>query len=115
MRRRMGRPAARQGQPAPRLAPALALALAPTGCAAPPSPPALRIQVLGHQYWWEVLYPDQGVRTANELHIPAGRVVELRLSSADVIHSFWVPQLAGKTDLVSGHENRTWIKADRAG
>ncbi len=60
---------------------------------------AMQIEVIGHRYWWEVRYPDSGVTTANEIHVPAGRPVSLRLSSADVIHSFWVPQLGGKRDL----------------
>lgn len=61
---------------------------------------ALTVEVIGHQWWWEFRYPDAGVVTANELHIPVGRPVELTLSSADVIHSFWVPRLGGKRDLM---------------
>jgi cytochrome c oxidase subunit 2 len=57
------------------------------------------VEVVGHQYWWEFRYPDNGVVTANELHLPVGRPVSLRMHSADVIHSFWVPQLGGKRDL----------------
>lgn len=60
---------------------------------------ALVVEVVGHQYWWEYRYPDLGVTTANELHLPVGRAITLRLSSADVIHSFWVPQLGGKRDV----------------
>ena len=59
----------------------------------------LTVEVIGHQYWWEVHYPDSGVRTANEIHLPAGRAITLQLKSADVIHSFWVPQLGGKRDV----------------
>lgn len=60
---------------------------------------AMVVEVIGHQYWWEFRYPEQGgVITANELHIPAGRPISLRLHSDDVIHSFWVPQLGGKRD-----------------
>lgn len=59
---------------------------------------ALVVEVVGHQWWWEFRYPETGVVTANELHLPVGRSVELRLSSADVIHSFWVPRLGGKRD-----------------
>jgi cytochrome c oxidase subunit II len=81
----------------------------------PPGPPVLTIDVIGHQYWWEVRYPEQGIVTANEIHVPAGQPVELRLTSADVIHSFWVPQLAGKRDLNPGKENVTWIQADEPG
>lgn len=83
----------------------------------------VRVNVTGHQWWWEFEYPDivddQGrpLTTANELHLPVGRTTELTMTSADVIHSFWVPPLAGKRDLVPGHE--TFIKitpdADRAG
>jgi cytochrome c oxidase subunit 2 len=69
------------------------------------SPPdAMKIKVIGHQWWWEVLYPD-GVKTSNELHIPANRPIRLELLAADVIHSFWVPQLGGKRDLVPGQIN----------
>lgn len=57
------------------------------------------VEVVGHQFWWEYRYPEEGVVTANELHLPVGRPVSLRLHSADVIHSFWVPQLGGKRDV----------------
>jgi cytochrome c oxidase subunit 2 len=73
------------------------------------------VDVIGRQYWWEVRYLDRGVVTANEVHIPAGRAVRLRLTSADVIHSFWVPQLAGKLDLIPGQTNTLWIEADAPG
>ena len=59
----------------------------------------LRVEVVGHRFWWEFRYPESGVVTANELHLPADRPVSLRLSSDDVIHSFWVPQLGGKRDV----------------
>jgi cytochrome c oxidase subunit 2 len=72
---------------------------------APPPPEALRVEVIGHQWWWEARYPDLGVTTANELHLPVGRPVSLSLKSADVIHSFWVPQLGGKRDLIPGRVN----------
>jgi cytochrome c oxidase subunit 2 len=85
----------------------------------PPSEPALTVEVTGHRWWWEVRYPgsspDAAFVTANEIHIPTGRPVRLELVSADVIHSFWVPQLAGKTDLIPGQRNVTWIQADSAG
>jgi cytochrome c oxidase subunit 2 len=81
--------------------------------------PAAVIQLTGHQWWWEVRYqdprPDRLVTTANEIHIPAGRPVLLRLASADVIHSFWVPSLHGKRDLIPGHDSSLWIEADRPG
>jgi cytochrome c oxidase subunit II len=84
-----------------------------------PGAPAVRLQVTGHQWWWEVRYladdPSQEFLTANEIHIPVGKVVEIKLRTADVIHSFWVPTLAGKTDLIPGQENHTWIEAERQG
>lgn len=73
------------------------------------------IVVVGHQYWWEVRYPDQAIITANEIHVPVGRPIGLELSSGDVIHSFWVPNLAGKKDMLPGQVNRFWIQADRPG
>ncbi len=78
-------------------------------------PGALRIEVTGYQWWWDVRYPDDGVVTANEIHIPAGRPVEIGLRSADVIHSFWVPQLAGKVDQVPGQRNVIRLEADQPG
>lgn len=81
--------------------------------------PALRIEVTGHQWWWEVNYlsdePSRQFTTANEIHIPTGQKVEVRLRGSDVIHSFWVPALAGKTDAIPGQHNRTWLQADRPG
>ncbi|MBI4538617.1 MAG: cytochrome c oxidase subunit II [Gemmatimonadetes bacterium] len=65
----------------------------------PPASDALAIEVIGHQWWWEFRYPELGVVTANELHLPVGRPVDLSLRSADVIHSFWVPRLGGKRDV----------------
>lgn len=76
-------------------------------------PPVLRIHVTAEQWWWRVRYP--GFETANEIRIPAGQPVELVLASADVIHSFWVPALAGKLDVVPGRENRLRVRAERAG
>jgi cytochrome c oxidase subunit 2 len=80
---------------------------------------ALSIEVVGHQWWWEVKYedpvPSRRLTTANEIHIPVGRPVRLRLRSADVIHSFWVPSLHGKRDLIPGHRNFIWLRADRPG
>lgn len=87
--------------------------------AAPPSQPSVSIEVIGHQWWWEVKYlnsdPSQTFVTANEIHIPVNEPVAIQLRAADVIHSFWVPALAGKTDLIPGQINKTWILADRAG
>lgn len=79
----------------------------------------LEVEVVAHQWWWEVRYldpvPANIVTSANELHVPVGRRVRIRLRSSDVIHSFWVPRLAGKVDLVPGTENLTWIRADSVG
>ncbi|NIQ56254.1 MAG: cytochrome c oxidase subunit II, partial [Gammaproteobacteria bacterium] len=68
-----------------------------------------------HQYWWEVRYPEAGVVTANEIHVPVGRPVRIALESRDVIHSFWAPSLAGKLDLVPGRVNELWLQADTPG
>jgi cytochrome c oxidase subunit 2 len=71
--------------------------------------------VVGHQWWWEVRYPTAGAVTANEIHIPVGRKLRLRVAAADVIHSFWAPQLGLKLDMVPGHPNFVWLEADRVG
>jgi cytochrome c oxidase subunit 2 len=71
----------------------------------PASPPAVTVHVVGHRWWWEIRYPDHDVVTANELHLPARASVQLELSTPDVIHSFWVPSLHGKLDLVPGRRN----------
>jgi len=76
---------------------------------------ALRIDVVGHQWWWEVNYPEIGITLVNELHIPANTPVDLHLSTADVIHSFWVPRLAGKLDMIPGRTNLLRIAADTPG
>ncbi len=81
----------------------------------PPSPTKLKIRVIGHQWWWEARYPGSGAVTANEIHIPVGTPVELQLRTADVIHSFWVPELMPKMDLLPKRVNQTWIKADKVG
>jgi cytochrome c oxidase subunit 2 len=77
------------------------------------------IRVIGHQWWWEVHYlaggVDQQVVTANEIHVPAGRPVDIELAAHDVIHSFWVPRLQGKVDLVPGTANRITLRAERPG
>jgi cytochrome c oxidase subunit II len=75
----------------------------------------LVIDVIGHQYWWEVRYPQYGIETANEIQIPAGVPVRLRLTSPDVIHSFWVPRLQGKIDMFPGRTTTLWIEADEPG
>jgi cytochrome c oxidase subunit 2 len=80
-----------------------------------PAPPdALAVTVVGHRWWWEIRYPELGITTANELHVPVaagadGRPTFIDLESADVAHSFWVPRLAGKTDLIPNRRNRMWI------
>jgi cytochrome c oxidase subunit II len=77
------------------------------------------VRVTGRQWWWEFRYPgaapDQEVTTANELHIPVGKPILLELVSRDVIHSFWVPSLHGKRDLIPGHDSTTYIEADQPG
>jgi len=80
-----------------------------------PRDDALTVEVIGHQWWWEFRYPTIGITTANELHVPAGRTVDLRLKSMDVIHSFWIPQLAGKRDVFPGRETRIWFTASDTG
>jgi cytochrome c oxidase subunit 2 len=87
--------------------------------ASSPTSPAIVVQLVGHQWWWEVRYrrpgrPPEAV-TANEVHVPVGKPVRLEVSSADVVHSFWVPQLQGKIDLVPGQTNVFWLQADRPG
>lgn len=86
---------------------------------APATPPRVTLEVTGRQWWWEVRYlPGPGtpvVVTANEIHIPAGEPVLVRLKGGDVIHSFWVPALAGKTDTIPGRTNLTWLQASRPG
>lgn len=76
---------------------------------------AMPVTVTAHQWWWQYDYPEQEVVTANELHIPAGRRVLLTLRSNDIIHSFWVPRLAGKQDLIPGRENHLQLEADEPG
>jgi cytochrome c oxidase subunit 2 len=76
---------------------------------------ALNVRVVGHQWWWEFQYPDQHVVTANELHIPAGRVVRLELTSADVIHALGVPRLGGLNLAIPGRVTLLWFKADQPG
>jgi cytochrome c oxidase subunit II len=80
-----------------------------------PSPDALEVEIVGHQWWWEVRYPEEGFTTANELHIPVGHPVNIRLSSTDVIHSFWVPRLSGKIDMLPDGTNTLVLKADAPG
>lgn len=81
----------------------------------PPEEEALVVEVAGERWWWEFRYPELGVVTANEAHIPVGRPVQFRLRSDNVLHSFWVPRLGGKRDLVPGRETQIWFTADSAG
>ena len=80
---------------------------------------AVTIEITGHQWWWEIQYddavPSRRVTTANELHIPTHRPVVLKVTSRDVIHSFWVPNLQGKRDLIPGYTTAIWMQADRSG
>jgi cytochrome c oxidase subunit 2 len=73
------------------------------------------IQITGFQWWWEVRYPELGIITANEIYLPAGEPVWLELRAKDVVHSFWVPNLHGKVDLLPETVNRFWIRADEPG
>jgi len=87
---------------------------------APKPPSAVEVTVIGHQFWWEYRYPGLGIVTANELHIPVSdparpRPTFLKLLSADTDHSFWIPQLGGKTDLIPNHPNSMWMDPRRPG
>ncbi|WP_460427911.1 cytochrome c oxidase subunit II [Azotobacter armeniacus] len=75
----------------------------------------LRIEVTGHQWWWEIRYPETGVVTANQLILPVGRPVDVEVTSADVIHAFWVPRLGGKLDMLPGRRLTVRLQADRGG
>ncbi|HUG48692.1 MAG TPA: cytochrome c oxidase subunit II [Candidatus Limnocylindria bacterium] len=83
--------------------------------AQPDGPAELEIEIRGRQYSYEVLYPASGVQLTDEVRIPTGRPVLLRLHGDDVIHSFWVPRLSGKTDLIPGVVNEAWIRAESPG
>jgi cytochrome c oxidase subunit 2 len=80
-----------------------------------PPEDALQVRVVGHQWWWHIEYPEYNIRTANEIHLPVGRPVAFSLESKDVIHSFWVPRLMGKMDLIPGHTNRLWFTPQETG
>lgn len=83
--------------------------------ATPPIADELTIHVIGRLWWWEVQYPQQQFATANEIHIPVDQPVRIVLSSPNVIHSFWVPELQGKMDLVPGQVNTMWLEASEPG
>lgn len=76
---------------------------------------AFTVRVTGFQWWWDVRYPDHDIVTANELYVPVGEVVRLELRAADVVHSFWVPNLHGKMDLLPEHPNQFWLRAEVPG
>ena len=78
--------------------------------AAPAS--SIQVNVTGHQWWWEFEYPQYGFRTANELYLPVGRTVSFHLRTQDVLHSFWIPQLGGKRDLITNRTNYLWFTPD---
>lgn len=81
---------------------------------APAPAGAVQVEVIGHQWWWEFRYPQYGVVTANELYLPAGRTANFVLTSRDVIHSFWTPQLGGKRDLIPNRTNLLWYTPDKS-
>jgi cytochrome c oxidase subunit 2 len=81
----------------------------------PPPAPSPDLVVTGHQFWWQVDYPGSGAITANEIHIPAGKPLSVRLESADVLHEFWVPKLTRKMSNVPGQPNHIWLQADKPG
>ncbi|HEY7874061.1 MAG TPA: cytochrome c oxidase subunit II [Actinomycetota bacterium] len=80
-----------------------------------PGGDALEVTVEAHQFWWEFHYPELEITTANEMHIPVDRPIDLTLKGVDVIHSFWIPRLAGKQDVVPGHTNHMHFQADEPG
>jgi cytochrome c oxidase subunit 2 len=81
----------------------------------PPPAPSPDLVVTGHQFWWEAQYPASGAVTANEIHIPTGTPLSVRLDSKDVLHEFWVPELARKMTTVPGQPNHIWLQADKPG
>ncbi len=87
------------------------------GQTGPTSPPGkgIPIKVIGHQWWWEIQYEDGKVLTASELHMPTNTVMNIVLNSDNVIHSFWVPSLMGKTDVMPSHDNQTWLLGNITG
>ncbi|GAC1350312.1 MAG: cytochrome c oxidase subunit II [Ktedonobacteraceae bacterium] len=80
-----------------------------------PTGQRLEVKVVGHQWWWEFDYPNQNIVTADTLYIPQGAVIQADLVSNNVIHSFWIPSITGKTDVVPGHSNRQVFRADQIG
>ena len=80
-----------------------------------PDLPVVKVEVIAHQWWWEIRYPEHDVSTANEMHVPVGKRIDVTLRSDDVIHSFWVPRLRGKTDIIPRNVNEIWFVADEPG
>lgn len=80
-----------------------------------PPPDALRVKAIGHQWWWEFQYPDLGVTTGSDMHVPVGKPVLVEIETADVIHSFWFPAMGGKRDAIPGRTNRMFFTADSTG
>jgi len=76
---------------------------------------AVQVTVTAHQFWWEFEYPELGVSTAQDLVLPVGKKVQFNVTSADVMHAFWIPALGGKIDTNPGQENKIWLQADKAG
>jgi len=83
--------------------------------AAVPTGDVLKVEVVGHQWWWEFRYPDLHITTANEIHIPVGQTVSLHMGTVDVVHSFWPPRFAGKRDVFPNRETRLWFQAKATG
>ncbi|MHB8621212.1 MAG: cytochrome c oxidase subunit II [Chloroflexota bacterium] len=82
---------------------------------APPPAHSMQVNVIGHQWWWEFQYPALGITTANEVHLPLNKPVSFNLESADVMHSFWLPRLGGKRDVIPNHTNHLWWTPDAIG
>jgi cytochrome c oxidase subunit II len=82
---------------------------------APDDANSMQVDIIGHQFFFEFQYPEEQLQTTNTLHIPEDTIVDINLTSQDVIHSFWVPKLNGKTDAIQGRTNEMWIEADNPG
>jgi cytochrome c oxidase subunit 2 len=93
----------------------LVMTLSAMNRADPPPAPSPDLVITGHQFWWQADYPASGVVTANEIHIPAGKPLSVRLESKDVLHEFWVPKLTRKMSNVPGQPNHIWLQADKPG
>ena len=93
----------------------LVMTLSAMNRADPPPAPSPDLVVTGHQFWWQADYPASGVITANEIHIPTGKALSVRLESKDVLHEFWVPKLTRKMTNVPGQPNHIWLQADKPG